>query len=357
MCDGAVLPPAEDKPSAEIQNEQEYGSDNEDMSVRSGSPAPSVYSFHPSVDERLVLRSVHGRILNSQNETYMLPVDVEEHQRLDLQHQIYTRMLGGSLYAAPDLVRSALRPRNGPQPAILDIGTGSGSWALDMAKEFPHCDVVGIDLAPVRLVELPPINCRFEIDDANLGFPHYRNSFDVVHCRAISGGIRDFQELLSEIVDVLRPGGVLLLADGEMQLYDANKVAMAVVEPGEPGFSWTQRIFFATYNSMKNRGSCIDSPHMSPTWLEAMEGLVDIDWCKVFIPLGPWPADPLEQMLGEMNRTNCLKHISGMAPLLLNEGYFQETVDKMIREATLELTELRVHLYTRWSFAWAVKQP
>ena len=26
-----------------------------------------------------------------------------------------------------------------------------GAWALDMAKEFPHADVLGIDLVPTNL--------------------------------------------------------------------------------------------------------------------------------------------------------------------------------------------------------------
>jgi hypothetical protein len=37
--------------------------------------------------------------------------------------------------------------------------------ALAMAKEFPHCEVVGVDLAPVPVdVGSVPPNCRFEID-------------------------------------------------------------------------------------------------------------------------------------------------------------------------------------------------
>jgi hypothetical protein len=37
--------------------------------------------------------------------------------------------------------------------------------ALAMAKEFPHCEVVGVDLAPVPVdLESVPPNCHFEID-------------------------------------------------------------------------------------------------------------------------------------------------------------------------------------------------
>lgn len=39
-----------------------------------------------------------------------------------------------------------------------------------------------------------------------------------------------------------------------------------------------------------------------------------------------------------------------------SDGYLPESVEKMQREATAEIQELKVHLYTRWSFAWAVKK-
>lgn len=76
-----------------------------------------------------MLRNVYGRILNSQNDTYFLPADNEEHRRLDLQHHQYTMCLG-RLYPAPDLVWRALRPRRDRRPAIMDVGTGSGSWRV-----------------------------------------------------------------------------------------------------------------------------------------------------------------------------------------------------------------------------------
>ncbi|KZT09627.1 S-adenosyl-L-methionine-dependent methyltransferase [Laetiporus sulphureus 93-53] len=324
---------------------------------RAASPAPSFYSFS-SVDERFILRKLYGRILNSQNDTYFLPADSEEHRRLDLQHTQYTMSLGG-LYPAPELVLRALRQRTDRRPAILDVGTGSGSWAIDMAKEFPHCDVVGVDLAPPRLDgrELP-INCRFELDDANLGFSHYRDCFDVVHARAISAGIRDFPALLEELASVLRPGGMLLLGDGEQQLYDEHKRPLALSDPGTPNFSWIHKMFFASYSAMKNRGGNIDSPSMSPTWLRAIDSLTDVGWHKLFIPMGPWRYDDeRERVLSELCHENCLRYISGLAPLLLSEGYLPEYVDEMCREASNELRELRTRLYTRWSFAWAVKRP
>ena len=56
---------------------------------------------------------------------------------------------------AEEDVRRVLAPRKDSerQPAVLDIGSGSGSWMVDMAKMFPHADVVGIDLVPANLSE------------------------------------------------------------------------------------------------------------------------------------------------------------------------------------------------------------
>lgn len=97
--------------------------------------------------------------------------------------------------------------------------------------------------------------------------------------------IRDFPTFLDELAQSLRPGGVLLLGDGEMQLYDEDQRPMSYADSTS---SWIQRIFFASYNAMKTRGGSIDSPSMSPTWLRDINSLTDVGWAKVFIPIGPW---------------------------------------------------------------------
>lgn len=72
-------------------------------------------------------REVAGRTLNTRNDMYMLPVDDEEQDRQDIEHRALYLVLDG-LYAAPDLVAKAMAPRQNRQPAVFDIGTGSGIW-------------------------------------------------------------------------------------------------------------------------------------------------------------------------------------------------------------------------------------
>ena len=55
---------------------------------------------------------------------YFLPNDENEQDRLDLYHHIFLSLLGGKLYTAP---------LDNPQ-MVLDVGTGTGIWAIDFAE-------------------------------------------------------------------------------------------------------------------------------------------------------------------------------------------------------------------------------
>jgi ubiquinone/menaquinone biosynthesis C-methylase UbiE len=65
-----------------------------------------------------------------------MPTDEKEQDRLDMHHEIMSGIMGGKIYMAPL-----------EHPArILDIGTGTGIWAIDMADRFPDAEVIGTDL-------------------------------------------------------------------------------------------------------------------------------------------------------------------------------------------------------------------
>ena len=53
-----------------------------------------------------------------------MPNDDTEQERLDLYHHIFLLLKNGQLYTAP-----LDKPQN-----VLDIGTGTGIWALDFAE-------------------------------------------------------------------------------------------------------------------------------------------------------------------------------------------------------------------------------
>lgn len=60
----------------------------------------------------------------------------------------------GGLYlrqAAPAVRRALARRDDGDFNSILDIGCGSGCWVIDMAKQYPRAEVIGMDLTPPNL--------------------------------------------------------------------------------------------------------------------------------------------------------------------------------------------------------------
>lgn len=73
-------------------------------------------------------------------------------------YYLMTELFDGRLYFAPLDDMDSLR-------YILDIGTGTGEWAIHMGDEFPNADITGTDLAPIQPNEVPP-NVNFYVEDS-----------------------------------------------------------------------------------------------------------------------------------------------------------------------------------------------
>lgn len=66
---------------------------------------------------------------------------------------------------------------------ILDVGTGSGRWAIEVADEFENATVTAMDLSPVDPVYEIPENCEFIVGDLTQGLSFHDASLDLVHSR------------------------------------------------------------------------------------------------------------------------------------------------------------------------------
>jgi len=73
----------------------------------------------------------------------MYPCDEQEMDRMDIFHKFFQVARHEVLHTAP------FTP-NYDGPRILDIGTGTGIWAIDMADKYPNAEVLGIDLSLIQ---------------------------------------------------------------------------------------------------------------------------------------------------------------------------------------------------------------
>ncbi|KLO18675.1 S-adenosyl-L-methionine-dependent methyltransferase [Schizopora paradoxa] len=330
------------------------------VSSTSQSPAPSMYSFTSSRDGRTLYREIAGRKLNAQNDLYQLPSDDNEHNRLDKQHLVHLLSVG-RLYTAVEEIEEVLADNAPYQKAVLDLGCGGGNWASAMALEFPHAQIVGVDLAPTTS-RPPPPNCRFEFDDFTLGMQHYYNSFDVVHSRAVANGVKDFEWLIHEAAKCLRPGGVLYFIEGNMELRNSfREPAEVAFGQGGPGQSWMARMCFEAYNTMKSRGSALDAGVMLERWMNAEPEITDVKYDVKWIPIGPWdrgvtPEETRQLIhLGTLMRQNMKEYARSLVPLFLANGFAPDLVSRFIEGADKELDDLSVHLYLTYHHCWGRK--
>lgn len=174
-----------------------------------GDTAESTKSLSSSV---LAYTYENGRRYHAFREgEYVLPNDEREQDRLDLLHHIFKLILRGSVVAAP-IHKHVQR--------VLDIGTGTGIWAIDFADEHPAAEVIGIDLSPIQPTWIPP-NCMFVVDDAEEDWLYTPGrAFDYIHGRAMGGSISNWPKLYAQIYKHLKPGCWV-----EMQEYETEIVS------------------------------------------------------------------------------------------------------------------------------------
>ncbi|MDX2216831.1 MAG: methyltransferase domain-containing protein [Oculatellaceae cyanobacterium bins.114] len=108
--------------------------------------------------------------------------------------------------------------------SVLDVGCGIGGSSRILARDYGFV-VTGITISPQqvrRAQELTPkeLNVRFQVDDAMaLSFPDA--SFDVVWSIEAGPHMPDKAVFARELMRVLKPGGVLVVADWNQR--DARK--------------------------------------------------------------------------------------------------------------------------------------
>lgn len=203
-----------------------------------------------------------------------MPNDEDEQSRLQIMHQVFLSFFNSQLTTVPLVAPTK----------ILDIGTGTGEWAIGMGEAFPNADVIGTDLSAIQPSAVPS-NVYFEIWDAEEDeqWTEPAQSCDLIHFRSMSGSFQSWETIYQRTLEYLKPGGYIEVLD---------------CDPAHSTFSrfWSsdseiRTWWMAVSDAMLRTGRDFTPLNAAVERLQSA-GFVDVHMEEYSIPLGTWPTDP-----------------------------------------------------------------
>ncbi|KAF8174321.1 S-adenosyl-L-methionine-dependent methyltransferase [Mycena galopus ATCC 62051] len=205
---------------------------------------------------------------------YALPADDVERQRLLLQHNLLKKIFENKVLLAP--VKFTQDDR------VLDIGTGPGLWALDMAQSVgPAVHICGVDIASRMFPESPPKNVSFQVESVTSLPSDWTDTFTLVHQRLLMMALQipEWPQALGEIYRVLRPGGWVQLGE-----------EIAWIEGDHADKPWMMKVLSLTRCLTKSRNLYVDCASHMPEMLEKA-GFVDVKAEGRILRMGKWAGE------------------------------------------------------------------
>lgn len=269
--------------------------------------------------------SENGRTYHSHHPgRYFMPNDQIEQEREKIEHALWDVCLEGQLFLSPT---SELHN-------VLDIGTGIGLWAIEVAKQFPSAFVIGTDLSPIQPM-LIPVNCQFEIDDAEEPWV-YSQKFDLIHARLLFLCFESPDRVIRSAVNGLAANGWLEIQDYELPIRcdDGTWNGTAL-------HRWSELV----HECMRRAGRDYYS-HRLPDMFRAA-GLVDIRTVRSNWPLNPWAKGRRNKEVGHLVEHMALEMLPAMSLQLLTRfgGMTKDEVLQLCREAMEIVVDKNVHTY------------
>ncbi|PPQ99299.1 hypothetical protein CVT24_009167 [Panaeolus cyanescens] len=321
-----------------------------DGSMRSASPAPSVLSFTSSFREHL-FKEEYGRNLNAYSDVYKLPADEEELTRLDEQHNMLISVMGGK-YVAP-MYEVMVDDTPGEPKAVLDLGSGSGTWIMDVVRDWPNCTAVAVDLIPLQIPS--------EVDDINLGLEHFYGDFNVVHSRLISYGIKDYHRLVDQISHVLRPRGLVFFMELDFHAYDEHDRKIEAASEFDYQPPWWSCWFRLLRFAIQNNGGDVDAAPNIIKWVQDHPAFEEVVYKDFFLPIIPRPRNPERETPAQAQFyqkvfNDLMAFHKSCRPLLLGSGIPEDMLDDLDRRCLQESAEGRIPQFTHIECVWARKK-
>ncbi|KXH45423.1 TAM domain methyltransferase [Colletotrichum nymphaeae SA-01] len=281
-------------------------------------------------------RFENGRTYHRYKEgKYVIPNDEQENDRMDMQHHICLITLGGRLGLAPPCQPGVKVDR------VLDVGTGTGIWAIQFGDDHPEAEVLGVDLSATQ-PDIVATNVKFEIDDIDEELT-YTIPFDYIHSRFMSSSIAVWKAYLTKCFNHIQPGGYLELQEPEMEFQSDDGTFPADCPLSKYG------------NLLKEAAAIFGREYVSVSSLKTLMvevGFQDVTLSRYKWPINTWPKDPSFKELGAWGFENSnagLEAIS-IAPLTRAHKWTREEVNVFLAEVRKDLANKNYHTYVPMYF-------
>ena len=256
---------------------------------------------------------------------YVMPNDENELDRLDLMHQLLRIAMRNQLHFAPLVEKN---------PKILDIGTGTGIWAIEMGDEYPDAEIIGTDLSPTQ-PSWVPANVKFEIDDAEEPWT-FQEKFDFIHARYLAAAIANWPKLVGQAFANTKPGGWAEFQDFDPQYYS---------DDGSLKEDHSLHKYVTMFmDAAKDFGRISQPGPLIEGWMKDA-GFENIVHEKFRLPIGPWPKDKHLKTLGAWNLVQLEDGLEGFVLRLFTQqlGWQKGEVEVLLAKVRKDLRDPRIH--------------
>lgn len=283
----------------------------------------------------------HGRRYHAYAEgLYWGPNDDKQNTQLEIFHHIFLMILEGKLFLSP-----IEQPKH-----VLDLGTGTGIWAIEMADQFPEAQILGNDLSPVQPTWIPA-NCAFEVDDFTRPWTHPPNTFDLIYARGLYGCVGDWPQLLGEAYAALKPGGWFESVE-VATAFSSEATADKQLLEGSLVKKWCELAVEGSHRA----GQPLDVAGKVGGHLRR-SGFQNVHDRVFKIPYGPWPKKEQMKLIGKMMMVNVLEGFEGFSLAIFTRvlGMTSDEAKEFNEQVLKELRDQRMNLWVKMVVSYGQK--
>ncbi|RPA93336.1 S-adenosyl-L-methionine-dependent methyltransferase [Choiromyces venosus 120613-1] len=235
-----------------------------------------------------------------------------------------------------------------PNPQkILDVGTGTGAWAIDIADMYPSAYVIGTDLSPIQGSWVPP-NLTYEIDDAESEWTYEQDSFDLIHTRYLTGAFADWPKFIERSFTANKPGGWLECQEIESRICSDDGTLL----PDSALVKWSRLLREAA----ETYGRSVVAAAQLADWMEDA-GYVNVTNRCFKLPTNAWPKNPKMKEVGMYQMMNFLDGLQALTMALFTRalGWTPAQVEAFLVDVRRDIKDKNVHSYNNFYVAYGQK--